>query len=179
MNYKKIYVLMTRYPGYDARFLMWWTCFPYSHASVGFEEDMDTFYTFVSKGFLVESIRRYEKPDRPSFPCALYEITVPETTYDNLKALVMTYKARKESLKYSTLGLVFCFLRIPFKRKNHYFCSQFVAEVLQKAQVLRLKKKSTLYFPKDITRHKELKLIFMGNHLSFVDKFVKKSNNKD
>lgn len=170
---------MTRYPGYDARFLAWYTRFPYSHASVGFEDDMDTFYTFVSKGFLVESIRRYEKSGRPSFPCALYEISVPEKTYNNVKALVMTYKARKEQLKYSTLGLVLCFLRIPYKRKNRYFCSQFVAEVLHKAQVLRLKKKSTLYFPKDISRHKELKLIFMGTHLDFVEKFVKKSYNND
>lgn len=175
MAYKKIYVLMTQYPGYDAKFLMWYTRFPYTHTSVGFEEDMDTFYTFVSKGFLVESIRKYEKPDRPSFPCALYEISVPEKTYNNVKALVMAYKARKEHLKYSTLGLVLCCLRIPYKRRNHYFCSQFVAEVLHKSKVLQLKKKSTLYFPKDISKHKELKLVFMGTHLGFVEKFVKKT----
>ena len=176
MIYKKIYVLMTRYPGYNAKFLAWYTGFPYTHTSVGFEDDMDTFYTFVSKGFFVESIRKYEKPDRPSFPCALYEITVPEKTYYNVKKLVLSYKARKEKLKYSTLGLVCCFLKIPLKRKNKYFCSQFVAEVLQKSKVLRLKKKSTLYFPKDISKHKELKLIFVGNHLSFVEKFVNKQN---
>ncbi len=169
---KKIYILMTQYPGYNARFLKWYTRFPYTHVSVGFEDDMDTFYTFIGKGFLVESIRKYEKPDRPSFPCALYEISVTEQTYNHLKALIKTYKARKERLKYSTLGLVFSFLKIPYRRKDHYFCSQFVAEVLQKSQVLKLKKKSTLYFPKDISKHKELKLIFVGNHLKFVESFV-------
>ncbi len=169
---KKIYVLMTQYSGCNARFLKWCSRFPYTHVSVGFEEDMDTFYTFVGKGFLVESIKRYEKPGRPSFPCALYEISVTEQTYNHVKALVMTYKARKERLKYSTFGLVLSFLRIPYKRKNHYFCSQFVAEVLQKSQVLKLKKRSTLYFPKDISKHKELKLIFVGNHSKFVDSFV-------
>ena len=179
MTYKKIYVLMTKYPGYDAKFLSWYTRFPYTHASIGFEDDMDTFYTFISKGFLVESIRKYEKPDRPSFPCALYEISVSEKTYNNVKTLVMTYKARKEQLRYSTLGLVCCFFKIPLSRKNKYFCSHFVAEVLHKAEVLKLKKKSTLYFPKDITRHEELKLIFVGNHLSFVDKFVKKQNSNN
>ena len=171
---KKIYVLMTRYPGRDAKFLSWYTRFPYTHTSIGFEDDMDTFYTFVSKGFFIESIRKYEKPGRESFPCALYEITVPEKTYYNVKKLVLSYKARKEKLKYSTLGLVCCFLKIPLKRKNKYFCSQFVAEVLQQSKILRLKKKSTLYFPKDISRHKELKLIYVGNHLSFVESFVNK-----
>ena len=74
MKYRKIYILMTQYPGFDAKILRLRTRFPYTHASVGLEEDMDTFYTFVSKGYLVESITRYEKPGRPSFPCALYEI---------------------------------------------------------------------------------------------------------
>jgi hypothetical protein len=165
---------MTRYPGYDAKFLSWYTRFPYTHTSIGFEDDMDTFYTFVSKGFFIESIRKYEKTGRESFPCALYEITVPEKTYYNVKKLVLSYKARKEKLKYSTLGLVCCFFKIPLRRKNKYFCSHFVAEVLQQSKILRLKKKSTLYFPKDISRHKELKLIYVGNHLSFVENFVNK-----
>lgn len=164
---------MTQYPGFDAKILRWYTGFPYTHTSVGLEEDMDTFYTFVSKGYFVESITRYEKSNRPSFPCALYEIVVTEEIYEQVKKMVYEYKVRKSILKYSTLGLIMCFLRIPIKRKNRYFCSQFVAEVLQKCEVLKLKKKSSLYFPKDISKHKELKLIFQGTHLGFVEKFVK------
>lgn len=164
---------MTRYPGYDAKFLSWYMRYPYTHTSVGLEEDMDTFYTFVSKGYLVESITRYDKPGRPSFPCALYEIMVTEEAYEQVKKMVLDYKARKAMLKYSTLGLIFCFLRIPIKRKNHYFCSHFVAEVLGTCKVLELKKKSMLYFAKDVSRHEELKLIFQGNHLEYVERFVK------
>ena len=164
---------MTQYPGRDAKFLRWYTEFPYTHTSIGFEEDMDTFYTFISKGFLVESITRYEKPDRPSFPCALYEIKVSEETYNKLKDEVLHYKNNKGDFKYSTLGLVLSFLKIPHKRKNKYFCSQFVAEVLERCQVLTLKKKSSLYFPKDFLKHNELKLIFEGTHKTYVEKYVK------
>ena len=98
-----------------------------------------------------------------------------DEVYEKVKKMVHDYKARKTMLKYSTLGVIMCFLKIPMKRKNHYFCSQFVAEVLQKCKVLTLKKRSTLYFPKDISKHKELKLIFTGTHLGFVEKFVKSS----
>lgn len=180
MAYKKIYILMTQYPGLDAKILRLRSGYPYTHASVGFEEDPDTFYTFVSKGFLVESIRRYEKPDRPSFQCALYEIEVSEDVYDELKKNVLKYKENRTNLKYSTMGLVMCFIKVPYRRRNHYFCSQFVAEVLQESGVLQLKKKSCLYFPKDIASHSQLKLIFEGNHLKFVEKFVDKNEkNKD
>lgn len=178
MTHKKIYILMTQYPGLDAKILRWYSRFPYTHTSIGFEEDMDTFYTFVSKGFFVESITRYEKPDRPSFPCALYEVKVSEKVYNKLKNEVMSYKENKGNFKYSTLGLILCFIKIPYKRKNKYFCSQFVAEVLHKCEAIKLKKKSTLYFPKDFIKHKELKLIFKGNHLGFVEKYVKKSDKK-
>ena len=176
MNYKNVYILMTQYQGLDAKILRLRTRFPYTHTSIGFEEDMDTFYTFVSKGFLVESITRYEKPDRPSFPCALFEVKVSENVYNKLKEEVTTYIERKGELKYSTLGLVMCFLKIPYKRKNKYFCSQFVAEVMYHCGALKLKKKSSLYFPNDFIKHKELKLIFQGTHLSFVEKYVMKNS---
>lgn len=176
MTYKNVYILMTQYPGFDAKFLRWYSKFPYTHTSMGFEDDMDTFYTFVSKGFLVESITRYEKPDRPSFPCALFEVKVSENVYNKLKEEVTTYIERKGELKYSTLGLVMCFLKIPYKRKNKYFCSQFVAEVMHRCDALKLNKKSSLYFPKDFLKHKELKLVFQGNHLGFVEKYVRKQS---
>ena len=167
---------MTRYPGRDARFLSWYSKYPYTHTSIGFEEDMDTFYIFISKGFLVESITRYEKPDRPSFPCALYELEVSETVYNKLKKEVMVYKENKGNFKYSTLGLVLCFLKIPYQRKNKYFCSEFVAEVLHKCEAIKLNKRSSLYFPKDFLKHKEIKLVFEGTHLTFVEKYVIKKS---
>lgn len=175
MKDKKIYVLMTQYPGFDAKVLRWRTKFSYTHTSIGLEEDKDTFYTFISKGYLVESITRYEKPDRPSFPCALYEIAVTEEVYEQVKKTVNEFKEQKLTFKYSTLGVIMCFLGISLERKNHYFCSQFVAEVLQKCKVIKLNKKSSLYFPKDFLKHKELKLIYQGNHIGYVEKFVKQS----
>ena len=71
------------------------------------------------------------------------------------------------------LPFVMCFLKIPLKRKNHYFCSQFVAEVLQKCQVIEPRKRSTLYFAKDISKHKELELVFQGTHSEYIEKYVK------
>lgn len=176
MKTKKIYILFTRYPGRDAKLLMWRTKFPYTHTSIGLEEDMDTFYKFISKGFLVEKVTKYEKPGRQTFPCALYEINVTEEQYNRVKETVLSYVENKANLKYSTLGLIGSFIGVSFKRKNHYFCSQFVAEVLEKCEVVKLKKKSSLCFANDIVKLEELKLVFEGTHLSYVQKFVKTSD---
>ena len=95
MKYRKIYILMTQYPGFDAKILRLRTRFPYTHTSVGLEEDMDTFYTFVGKGYLVESITRYEKPGRPSFPCALYEIIVTDEVYEKVNSQIRETSASR------------------------------------------------------------------------------------
>lgn len=89
--------------------------------------------------------------------------------------MIHDYKTRRKVLKYSTLGLIMCFFKIPLNRKNHYFCSHLVAEVLHKCKVIKLKKQSTLYFAKDISKHEELNLIFTGTHLEFIEKFVNKN----
>ena len=78
---RKITILLTQYPTAMASVLQWLTDFPYTHTSIGLEEDRNTFYSFVKKGFIVEKVTRYNKPGRAPFPCALYEIPVSEAVY--------------------------------------------------------------------------------------------------
>ena len=56
---RKITILLTQYPTAMASVLQWLTDFPYTHTSIGLEEDRNTFYSFVKKGFIVEKITRY------------------------------------------------------------------------------------------------------------------------
>lgn len=166
METKKIYILLTQFPGWNSRAIQLWTRFPYTHASVGLEEDLDTFYSFVYKGFIVESINRYNKPGRTPMPCALYSLDVSPDTYETAKQMLHSFSHNRAMLHYSRFGVVMgLVLRIPFRRKNHYFCSQFVADVLMHCKALRLKKDSTLYLPKDFSRAKELNMVFRGDLL--------------
>ncbi|MDD3367674.1 MAG: hypothetical protein PHP50_02130 [Lachnospiraceae bacterium] len=57
-----------------------------------------------------------------------------------------------EALSYSRIGVVFCLLRIPFKIRNRYFCSQFVAETLQQTESVKLSKKASLYLPNELPK---------------------------
>ena len=172
MERKKIYILLTQFPGWNAHAIRLWTRFPYTHASVGLEEDLNTFYSFVYKGFIVESIARYNKPGRKPMPCALYALEVSSETYQTARQILLSFQQNRENLHYSRLGVVIgLLLRLPFRRKNHYFCSQFVADVLKHCQALRLEKDSTLYLPKDFSRNKDLKMVFRGDLLQMQRKY--------
>lgn len=174
MAARKIFVLLTQFPGLDSRALRWWTRFPYSHVSLGLDEDMNTFYSFVVKGFIVEDISRYNKPGRMPFPCELYALEVSEETYQAVRKNLLTFVNKRSSLSYTRLGLILTLIHIPWRLKNRYICSQFVAETLQRCTPARLKKHSTLYLPKDFPHFKELQMVFQGDLLRMAQRFGKR-----
>lgn len=55
-----------------------------------------------------------------------------------------------------------CGLHIRWQRRRHYFCSQFVSEVLEQSGALALPKDSTLMHPNDYTLLPQLKCLYKG-----------------
>lgn len=168
---KKIYILLTRFPDNGSKILEFLTGCHYCHAAIGLGEDMNHFYSFKKKGFIIEEITRYLKPNRTPFACQLYQIEVSGKIYGKVKHLLEHFAARKNQMHYSNLGVVLSLMRIPFKRPYHYFCSQFVAEVLMLSRAAKLKKSSTLYLPGDLRKLAGVQLVFHGNMRDFAQRF--------
>lgn len=160
---RKLYVLLTRFPDRGSKVIGALTEEYYTHASVGLEEDPNTFYSFVYKGFIEEKITRYLKPGRAPFPCKLYELRVTEQVYQAMKRLIRHFKTIKPTLRYTNFGVVCSLLHIPYQRHRCYFCSQFVAHALGSTGAVRLKKQVPLYLPGDVSRLPGLQLRFRGN----------------
>ena len=163
---KKIYILLTRFDDNGARIIRTLTGCNYTHASIGLEEDMNTFYSFVCKGFIVEKVTRYLKPERAPFQCELYSIEVCEKVYKRVKKLISSFVEKKKKFSYTKSGVAMCLFGIAHKKSLSYFCSQFVAEILKKSGASQLKKDSALYLPEDLTKLPGLSLSFRGNLLT-------------
>ena len=171
MAKRKIFVLLTQFPGIDSQALRWWTRCSYSHASIGLDEDMNTFYSFVTKGFIVEDITRYNRPGRKPFPCELYAMEVSEETYQAVRKNIETFVRNRASLRYTKVGLILSLAHIPWKIRNGYICSYFVAEILHRWTAARLKKHSTLCLPKYFSRSRDLRMVFKGDLQLFSRRF--------
>lgn len=171
MTNKKIFILLTRFPDAGSRAIEFITGFHYTHASIGLEEDMNTFYSFVCKGFIVEKITRYVRPDREPYPCQLYELDVSEKVYNSIKNLLISYTEHQCDFRYTRLGVALSLLHIPYKRENAYFCSHFVADVLKQGNAVDLNKDSAKYLPGDLRMLPGLKLNFHGNMRSMLQHF--------
>lgn len=169
---KKIYLLLTRFPDNGTKAIQALSGCYYPHTSIGLEEDMNTFYSFVSKGFIVESIIRYVKPGREPFPCQLYELEVSEKVYNRVKMILNSFVELRELMHYAKLGLILSLFHIPYKSSQFgYFCSQFVAEVLSRSGAVELKKRSNRYFSEELKRLPGMKLHFQGNLQTMIKHF--------
>lgn len=172
MHTKKLTILLTRYPSALSRFLCRCCRCDYLHASVGFEEDLDTFYSFGFSGYRVERITHYLKSECGPLPCALYELNVPEHVYENVKRVLCEFEQHKNALYYTKLGAALALLRLGCRWENHYFCSQFVAEVLRRSNAVSLPKDSSLYLAPELARLDGVREAYQGDTLDFVRRYA-------
>lgn len=149
-DHRYLYILLTRTPDLPSRLIAMLTGCHYTHASIGLEEDPNTFYSFVRSGFRVETITRYLRPEWEPFDCVLYRLAVDEQTYRKARRLLAGYAARKPQLRYTCVGVLLCLLGIGLRWRNHYFCSQFVAEVLTRVRAVALPWRSELCLPRNL-----------------------------
>lgn len=172
---RKIYILLTRLSDNGSKAIGFFTrCF-YTHASIGLEEDLNTFYSFRYKGFMTEKISYYLRPDKTPPPCQLYELSVSERKYNAVKKIINDFIKKRSIYRYAKLGIIFGLLRIKIKQKNRYTCSSFVAEVLSRSKAVELKKDSALYYASDFHKLSALSLIFQGNLKNYFNKFIPKT----
>ncbi len=164
MNNRKIYLLLTRFPDKGSMVIKRMKGIQYPHTSIGLDEDMNTFYSFLTKGFIVESVTRYVKPHREPFPCQLYELEVSQEVYDRVKEIVEYFVEFSGLFKYTKVGVILSLLRIPYVRSHFsYFCSEFVADVLHHSGAAKLNKKRNMYFADDLKQLPGMKLKHQGN----------------
>lgn len=148
-NMKTITILLTRYKDFFGRVLCDIGGDAYSHASISIDENEEIFYSFNKKGFVVEKPKKY-MPKKRMPDSACIRLKVPEEVYFKIQQEIQFFLERKEKYSYSLFGTLLCFLHIPHKFHDKYFCSQFVAELLEKAGAVELRKEVSLYLPSQL-----------------------------
>ena len=161
---KYIHILLVRYPDAFSKVFRLVTRGRYSHVSIGISDSDAVFYSYVSKGFRKEFPKKHPTFKGSEVPCRLYCLEISDEVYDVARVVLEDHanQAGKYNFKYNSFGVLLCLFQIVYKRKNKYFCSQFVSEVLEQLKAVPLAKHSSLYLPDDFTKMKGLDLRFSG-----------------
>ena len=99
---------------------------------------------------------------RRAVPCCLYALKVEEEVYLRLRQKLRSMYAQREVYHYSVLGAFACYFNLSLPRRHHYFCSQFVAGLLEDCGAVELPKPPTLLRPADLCGVKGLLPVHQG-----------------
>ena len=167
---KMLYIFLTRSGTLLSNLVYSLTGAQYTHISLAFDEDLSTLYSSTRKnGYTMfpagpsrEDLNRGVLRVRENIPCALYALEVTDEAYTRAKRRTQHMMHHGELYRFNSLGLLLCWMHIRWQRRRHYFCSQFVSEVLQKSGALELPKPSTLMHPSDYAELPELRCLYRG-----------------
>lgn len=167
---KTLYIFLTRSGTLLSNLVYSLTGAQYTHISLAFDEDLSTLYSSTRKnGYTMfpagpsrEYLNRGVFLMRENIPCALYALEVTDEVYTRAKRRTQHMMHHGELYRFNSLGLLLCWMHIRWQRRRHYFCSQFVSEVLEQSGALALPKDSTLMHPNDYTLLPQLKCLYKG-----------------
>ena len=157
MAERTVYILLTRSGTWFSRLIHLATQDSYTHASIGLDGPGGPFYSFARKyrhlalpAGLVEEAPAVGREQE--MPCCLYSLTVSEDVYRRLRRRLAHMYDQKELYHYNLLGALGCFVNLPLRRRRHFFCSQFVAGLLEECGAVTLDKSPDLIRPADLCR---------------------------
>ena len=145
----------------------------YSHACISFNAGLNPLYSFGGKtkagekgfGFVIQNTRdEFYKKYKANY--GLYVMFVSKEARNLMKSKLHEFKKNKDKYKYDIAGLVQVFFNQPTDyKKNKYFCSRFVMDIVQAGEN-KLDKVPSLWKPEDIKQLQNISLVNSGDDLS-------------
>lgn len=167
---KNIYIMISQTGTSCSKIFQLFTRAPYNHASIALDENLNSLYSFARQNLYIPLIAGFVKEDinegiykfHDNTLCQIYRISITEEQYLILQESIRKFEKNKDKYGYNFAGLVAMLFNIPYHRKYHYVCSQFVAYLLQEANAVRFKKHFSLMRPYDFTSLSEVDLVYSG-----------------
>lgn len=172
MTDKKVYILLTDTGSFLTKVIKCYTKNPYNHASISFDAELSEVYSFGRKTARNPFCGGFVKEDTKAglfvqATCAIYSLTVSEAQIVKMKKYIKEIEGQKEDYRYNFLGLFGFMLNNPIERGKAFFCSQFVASVLEEGNTIDFNKQLSLIAPNDLQELEEIEFVYEGNLKTF------------
>jgi len=165
-----LYVLLSRSNTWFSSFIYHITPGEFTHAALSLDRDLKDLYSFgryhpnlpLPAGFVSEDVHVGVYARCGDSICRVYRVAVSEAGYQRVVRILRYMRRNKRYYLYNLFGAALCVMKISRRRKARFFCSQFVAELLQRSGAVQLPKPATLMRPFDLAKLPELELIYEG-----------------
>jgi len=167
---KSIYIVLTDSGTLFTRFIKLFTNCPYNHASIALDPELSTIYSFGRKslyfplnaGFVKERKNTGIYKKLRNTTCIVYELPISEEQYERVVQEIEKFDQESHRYTYNLIGLISFLLPFRIRRRSAFFCSEFVATVLQNSGVDILPKPPSLTAPHDFMRLQQVRRVYEG-----------------
>lgn len=174
---KYLYVVLSQTGTFPSNLIKLFTRGQFNHASISLTPDLKELYSFGRvrlynpfRGGLVK-----ESPDFGTFKrfshtkIAVIRIAVDDETYSLAKSTLLNMYAERGKYRYNYRGLLYAIAKKPYKRENYFFCSEFVAYVLERCGVVERGYSERLVTPMDLIELACGTVVYRGEICDFAD----------
>lgn len=168
---KTIYLLLTRSATLFSRCIRVLTASPYTHVAISVSGDpADCYYSFGRKnplfpfpaGFIRESRYNGYLSRFPRTRCVLLALEVSDTAYSSICARLLCMEDSAWYYRYNLAGTLLCGFGIRCERRRHFFCSQFVGDLLSRSGAVILPRPACLMQPMDYAFLTGIRVLYTG-----------------
>lgn len=172
---KKLYIILTQSGTYFSKLLRFITKEKYNHSSICLNDDFQSFYSFGRKypkflipgGFVIENAYKGVFGMFKEVPCFILEKEISDEQYKKLESRINHFQENSKRYHYGILSLMLADTTYSFVNKNKFFCSQFVAKLLNDIDISTPRVPEHTH-PMDFTQIEGVKRLFEGDLKTFV-----------
>lgn len=172
---KDIYIVLSQTRSIISRIIRFATGDPYTHASICFGEDAGVMYSFgrlfphnpLWGGFVRESASFGTMLRFRDAEVAALRISVDDGEYERIRGYVLEMYSRRRQYGYNYIGLIFAKFGILYRWQNHYYCSEFLKELLEKFGIVSEGELSEIARPAEFLKLRRGKLVYRGKLCRF------------
>ncbi|HIY57527.1 MAG TPA: hypothetical protein H9829_04935 [Candidatus Tetragenococcus pullicola] len=164
---KNIYLILTDTGTVLSNCIKLYTKDDYNHASLALDPELHNVYSFGRKQLNNPFIGGFVKEDFnqeffSSAKCQIYQITLDQEQLEIIYHHLIAFKLKQNELHYNFLGLLGIALKQNWHRSDAYFCSQFIAYLLEQSTVMHFSKPCYLMTPTDLVQNLQTELVYEG-----------------
>ena len=167
---KNIYVVLSQSGSMPSRFLKFFTHDAYNHVSIALTPTLEQMYSFarlkpnnpfiggfVEEGKGVGTFKKFNKA-----VVKVIELEVADEKYNSIKYFIEYFKRHKEQFKYNYLGVFLAALKLNWRPKHKFYCSQFVKVCLSCFDIANACDLPNVVKPMDFLKLDNKKIVYTG-----------------
>lgn len=171
---KTIYIVLTDTGTVLSKMIGMYTGNGLNHASIAFDEGLTEMYSFGRKYQSNPFIAGFVKENATSrifqgANCVIYSCQVNEGEFERIRNKIRYIEKHKEQYRYNFIGLFGVAMNRGINRERAFFCSQFVATVMNEGDSPLFAVSPSLVQPRHFTEAACLQEVYEGDLQSYLD----------